>query len=153
MRLSRLVGLTVLLTAIVSMIVAGSFEGAWAEEEMIEGAPSAPESAGAGKYYEFSDILIPHELKLERQKSFIYETAAFTAGVLRFSGRVEVKSLTDFFTESMRTDNWTLAAKFTTPEVVLLFEKPNKRAFIIISETTFATNAQVWVAPFMGVLK
>ncbi|MBW1711530.1 MAG: hypothetical protein JRJ59_00060 [Deltaproteobacteria bacterium] len=114
-----------------------------------EEQPQLPDKA-PGRYFDFSDVLVPNELKLDRSKSFVYDTASFTAGVLNLEGRVEIKSLSRFFVESMTQDNWLLAARFTTPEIVLLFEKPNKRTIIHITETRFKTNVRIWVAPFMG---
>jgi len=118
-----------------------------------EESQASEESQATGVYRDFSDILLPRELVVERDKSFIYDTASLTAGVLYLNGRVEVKSLTNFFAQSMVTDNWVLAARFLTPKVVLLFEKTNKRAIITITETTFTTHCEIWVAPFLGSVK
>ena len=70
--------------------------------------------------------------------------------MLSFTGRVEVSSLARFFTASMAKDNWVISARFTTPKVVLLFEKPNKRAMMYITDGTFSTRVEVWLAPFLG---
>lgn len=101
-------------------------------------------------YYDFDDVLIPKQLELKRDKSFVYDTASFTAGVLSFEGAVEIRSLTRFFVDAMNQDNWLLGAKFTHQEVFLLFEKTNKRAIIQITETRFKTHVRIWVAPFLG---
>lgn len=108
-----------------------------------------PESPDA-LYYDFSDVLVPKQLKLQRDESFVYDTSSFTAGFLTFEGRVEVRSLTQFFVEAMSQDNWLLGAKFTHKEVVLLFEKPNKRSIMYITESRFSTKVRIWVAPFLG---
>jgi len=108
-----------------------------------------PENPSA-LYYDFDDVLIPKQLELQRDKSFVYDTASFTAGVLSFEGAVEIRSLTRFFIDAMNQDNWLLGAKFTHQEVFLLFEKTNKRAIIQITETRFKTNVRIWVAPFLG---
>ena len=101
-------------------------------------------------YYDFSDVLIPKQMELQRDDSFVYDTSSFTAGFLTFEGRVEVRSLTRFFVDAMTQDNWILGAKFTHKEVVLLFEKPNKRTIMYITETRFKTRVRIWVAPFLG---
>ena len=108
-----------------------------------------PESPDA-LYYDFTDVLIPKQLDLKRDESFVYDTSSFTAGFLTFEGRVEVRSLTQFFVDAMTQDNWLLGAKFTHKEVVLLFEKPNKRTIMYITETRFKTKVRIWVAPFLG---
>jgi hypothetical protein len=110
----------------------------------------SPQEKVKGVYYDFPDVLIPSLLELDREKSFVYDTASFTAGVLQFKGRVEVRSLAAYFVEAMTNDNWVLAARFTSPEQLLLFEKPNKRCMIFINETTMTTHVQTWVAPFLG---
>ncbi len=89
-------------------------------------------------------------MELKRDDSFVYDTSSFTAGFLTFEGRVEVRSLTRFFVDAMTQDNWLLGAKFTHKEVVLLFEKPNKRTIMYITETRFKTRVRIWVAPFLG---
>ncbi len=111
-----------------------------------------PESPDA-LYYDFSDVLVPKQLSLKKDESFVYDTSSFTAGFLTFEGRVELRSLTQFFVEAMSQDNWLLGAKFTHKEVVLLFEKPNKRSIMYITETRFKTKVRIWVAPFLGAKK
>lgn len=122
---------------------------AWSAEgaEAVSGGASEKSN---GIYLDFSDILLPRELKVNRDQSFVYDTSSFTAGVLYLEGRVEVKSLTSFFTQAMLRDNWVLAAKFTSPKIVLLFEKPSKRAIIMITDTPLKTQVQIWVAPFLA---
>ncbi|MBW2619065.1 MAG: hypothetical protein JRC92_09335, partial [Deltaproteobacteria bacterium] len=58
--------------------------------------------------------------------------------------------LTRYFSKHMVQDNWILAAKFTSPRILLLFEKPNKRAIMIITESKLKTYVQIWVAPFLA---
>ena len=111
-----------------------------------EARPESPDAL----YYDFSDVLIPKQLKLKKDESFVYDTSSFTAGFLTFEGRVEMRSLTRFFVDAMSQDNWLLGAKFTHKEVVLLFEKPNKRSIMYITESRFSTKVRIWVAPFLG---
>jgi len=53
----------------------------------------APAVGQQARYFHFEDILIPQGLKLEMDKSFIYETPSFKAGKLVFSGRLEVRAV------------------------------------------------------------
>lgn len=103
-----------------------------------------------GTYYDFPDVLIPREMDLVREESFVYDTPTLSAGLLVFTGRVKVKSLSNFFIQSMSRDNWLLGARFTSPKVVQLYEKDNRRALIVITESTFTTRVEVWVAPYLG---
>jgi hypothetical protein len=145
------------------LVLAGPGSPAWAahpgastssdrSDSSVPNPDPKPEEPSA-LYYDFDDVLIPKQLELKRDKSFVYDTASFTAGVLTFEGSVEIRSLTRFFIDAMNQDNWLLGAKFTHQEVFLLFEKTNKRAIIQITETRFKTHARIWVAPFLGARK
>ena len=107
-------------------------------------------------YYDFSDVLVPGELKMEREASFIYQTAGFSAGVLAFSGNVESNSLVTFFTENMVKDNWKEIGSIRSVRTLMLFTKPGKWCAITISKkdlfsTNFeiSTNIEIWVAPIV----
>ena len=98
-------------------------------------------------YYDFEDIQIPAELSLVKDKSFVYSTASFAAGVLVFEGRVTQNSLVDFFTTSMAKDGWALKSSFRYGRVILSFEKGSRSCLIGIEESSFNTRVEVWVAP------
>jgi hypothetical protein len=101
-----------------------------------------------GRYYDFDDIQIPNELKLDTKKSNVFQSPNLVAGLLAFDGFVEVKSLVNFFKDAMARDNWQSRAYFTLPpKTVLLFEKKNKRSIIFIEESTFNTRVEVWLIP------
>jgi hypothetical protein len=101
-----------------------------------------------GRYYDFEDIQIPNELKLDSKNSKIFQSPNLVAGVLVFDGYVEVKSLTNFFKDSMSRDNWQIRGNFKLPpKTVVLFEKKNKRALFFIEETVFNTHVEVWLIP------
>src|SRR4030043_1466586 len=52
---------------------------------------------GTGKYY-LDDVRVPSELNYKPNKSFVYETPKFKAGVMVFTNwRLDVTSLFDFF--------------------------------------------------------
>jgi hypothetical protein len=108
-----------------------------------------PTRKDAPIYYDFDDILIPRELKVERDDSFVYQTAGFTVGVLTLKARVDFNSLITFFEKNMPKDNWRLVSEFKSPSTMMLFQKENRWAVIEISEGTYYTNVKVWVAPTM----
>ena len=107
----------------------------------------SPSVGTQARYYHFEDVLIPHELKLEPDKSFIYETPSLKAGRLVFSGRVQVPSLLNFFTNNMEKDGWKLVNKFGLKDVVLNFSKPNKNCTVNIYDKPINTIVEVWVGP------
>ena len=100
-------------------------------------------------YYDFGDILIPEELKLQKKLSFVYAASGRTAGVLSFKANAEVYSLIKFFKTSMENDNWKLVGSFRSPRTLLLFRKKNVTCMINITELTFNTVVEIWVAPEM----
>ena len=102
-------------------------------------------------YYDFNDVLIPGELKLDREASFIYQTAGLTAGVLVFSGRVELNSLIDFFKNNMAKDNWQIVSSIKSERNMMLFKKEKRWCVVSIKEKElFDTETEIWVAPIVG---
>ena len=99
-------------------------------------------------YYDFEDVLIPRELKLDAKSSFVYHTAGFTAGILAFKSEVELASMVDFFENNMAKDNWQPVGKFKSPRTLLLFQKENRWCVINITDNRWDTLVEIWVAPF-----
>jgi len=98
-------------------------------------------------YYDFGDVLVPLELKVDKKRSFVYHAPGFTAGVLGLSGRVDVNSLIRFFENNMAKDNWKLVSAFKSPRTVMFFNKPNRSCIINIREGSFNSEVEIWVAP------
>ncbi len=103
---------------------------------------------GVGRYY-FDDVRVPKELDFKPNKSFIYETPRFKAGVLYFSKwRLDVPSLIDFFIYHMEQDNWKQVNIFKGKESFLNFSKPDKTCTIKISEKWHgSTIVEIRVGP------
>ncbi len=87
-------------------------------------------------YYpvDYQDLLIPGELEWNRDKSMTLNTASFSGGILNFSGRVEVNSLTDFFINGMKKDGWEITGSVKAKDVMLAFVKENGSCMIRIFE-------------------
>ncbi len=103
--------------------------------------------ATVGRYYDFDDIQVPTQLKLNKEKSILFKVGSFKAGLLSFSDNLEVESLINFFVESMTKDNWVMKSAFKYPRVALFFAKQGKTCVIHITEHTFSTEVEIWVAP------
>ncbi|MBW2593169.1 MAG: hypothetical protein JRE58_09270 [Deltaproteobacteria bacterium] len=117
-------------------------------EKNTETSAMANQNAGpVPLYYDFGDVLIPSELKLDKKSSFVFRTANFSAGVISLKGRVEVSSLLTFFTNNMQKDNWKEIASFKSPRSVIMYEKANRYCMINLSEKDFYTYVEIWVAP------
>jgi hypothetical protein len=109
---------------------------------------SKTEGEGMGKYY-LDDVRVPSELNYKANKSFVYETQRFKAGLLHFTKwRLDGSSLIDFFTYNMEKDHWKLVNSFKGKESFLNFSKPDKTCFIKIKEKwTGTTIVEIQVGP------
>lgn len=120
-------------------------------KERQQGQPAAgvrAEGEGMGKYY-LDDVRVPNELKYKANRSFVYETPRFKAGVLVFrKWRLDVPSLIEFFTYNMERDNWKLVNSFTGKESFLNFSKPDKTCTVKIMEKWYGTTeVEIRVGP------
>ncbi len=115
-----------------------------------EEVASSEEAEPGPIYYDFGDVLIPLELKVEKDSSFIYNAPGFTAGVLALSGRVEAGSMIRFFENNMAKDNWKLVSSFKSPRTIMFFNKANRSCIINITEKRFSTEVEIWVAPTLN---
>ena len=98
-------------------------------------------------YYDFGDVRLPEELKVDNKSSFVYRTPGFSAGVLVLEGNVEIYSLIAFFENSMNTEQWEFISSFKSPRTIMIFKKPQRRCVINITERKFTTLVEIWVAP------
>jgi len=110
------------------------------------------DNGNSPRYYDFSDVLIPKELKVDTDESFIYKTPGFSAGVLILSARVERNSLITFFEKNMTKDNWVLVSSFKSPRTMMLFNKENRWCVINISDRglNYNTHVAIWVSPTLS---
>src|SRR4030043_597245 len=106
------------------------------------------EGEGMGKYY-LDDVRVPSELNYKANKSFVYETPRFKAGLLHFTKwRLDVTSLIDFFTYNMEKDNWKLVNSFKGKESFLNFSKPDKTCLVKIFDNWMGTaTVEIRVGP------
>jgi len=108
---------------------------------------SGNEKGTAPRYYDFDDVLVPNELKVQNNRTFVFRTPGLTAGVLSFTGRVERNSLITFFEHSMAADRWKPVGSFKSPRSILLYQKTNRWCVISITENDFTTDVDIWVGP------
>ena len=113
------------------------------------GTPASSDDTdpNAPLYYDFGDVRVPDELKVDNKASFVYKTPGFSAGVLVLAGNVEIYSLIAFFENSMNTDRWEFVSSFKSPRTIMIFKKQDRRCVINITERKFSTLVEIWVAP------
>ncbi len=99
-------------------------------------------------YYDFEDVLIPMELKVVKDSTVVVSTPGFTSGIITLRGRVERRSLFNFFNNNMQKDNWTVISQIKSPgTTIMVFQKTNRTAVITIRDEQIYTYVEVGVAP------
>jgi hypothetical protein len=136
--------------AVLFLMISGCATGKTGKKASAKKVTKPEKKGPSPMYYDFGDVLIPNELKINKKESFVYKTSGFSAGVLTLSGRVDVTSLIAFFENNMKKDNWRVVSSFKSPRTVLLFYKENRWCTINIIEKDFKTHAEIWVAPTIG---
>ena len=105
------------------------------------------EETAISLYYDFKDVPVPKELEIKKEKSVIFQTTEFTAGLLTFSGKVESDSLTGFFSSKMPEDGWRFVSFFKSPIKIMFFLKENRFCIITITGEARSTEVEILVTP------
>lgn len=98
-------------------------------------------------FYGFPDVPIPKEMTIINDRSFVYETPSFRAGVLFLSGNVDLQSLENYFKMNMAKNGWRYINSFRYKDVVLNYIKDDKTCTIKMSRGAFESDAQIWIGP------
>ena len=105
------------------------------------------EEASISLYYDFKDVPVPKELKLQKEKSFVFRTNEFSTGILTFSGRVEPDSLISYFIKKMPDDAWSFLSSLKSTKNILFFYKENRFCIITIISRAFSTDLEILITP------
>jgi len=92
----------------------------------------------------FRDFEVPNELQVDSSKTLIVNTSSFNGGIIALYGRLEVESLTDFFTQSMQRNGWKLTGEAHYKNVLLAFSKGNNNCMVTIYEGELGTSTKVF---------
>ncbi|MFK5954620.1 MAG: hypothetical protein QM498_16325 [Desulfobacterium sp.] len=110
--------------------------------------PGVEKKESVAVYYDFKDVLVPQELKIDDDATVIISTPGLTSGVLALRGRVEKNSLFNFFHMNMIKDNWNIVSQIKSPKITMLvFQKANRWAVVNIRENELYTYVEIGVAP------
>lgn len=112
-----------------------------------EEPPKSKYDAVNQAFYGFPDVPVPKELKLDNNRSFVYETQTIKVGVLALSGNVETDSLENYFKINMIKNGWRFVNSFRFKDVILNFVKDDKTCNIKMSREIFTTDVEIWVGP------
>jgi hypothetical protein len=109
------------------------------------GAAAQPKNV----YLDFGDVLLPRQLDVDRDNSFVFSTAGLTAGLLSLKGRVDGNSMITYFENKMPVDGWQMISAIKSSRSMLLFKKQARWCVISITEGQLYTYVEIWVAPTM----
>lgn len=112
-----------------------------------EGKAPSQELKPLAATYDFDDVRIPSEMKMDKKNSFIYSTSRVKVGLLAFTGRVEPDSLAAFFQNNMPRDGWRPISTLKFRQAMLVFLKEDRACVITIRENMINTSLDVWVGP------
>lgn len=107
---------------------------------------AAAKAENVPTYYDFGDVLVPKELKVDEKNSFVFRTPGLTVGMLALKGRVQASSLPAFFENKLPVDGWHLISSIEGQRTMMLFQKNNRWCVINISEGQFITTVEIWVS-------
>jgi hypothetical protein len=113
------------------------------EQDFVAGTPVL------GTYLDFEDVQVPRGLKLDRKRSYVYQTESIKTGVLSFNTtRTAVEILADF-EENMPRDNWVLVSNFKFHKNILLYNKATKNCLIIVEPRPNRSwvKVEIWLSP------
>ncbi len=140
----------VALFGILSLLISGCFGNTFLNKSQGEASSDVqPKSRKTTAiYYDFEDVLIPMELKVVKDSTVVVSTPGFTSGIITLRGRVERRSLFNFFNNNMQKDNWTVLSQIKSPgTTIMVFQKTNRTAVITIRDEQIYTYVEVGVAP------
>ncbi len=127
---------------------------AWFQKETPAPQPTSSQTASSGAsvapapmFYDFPDIPVPGEIKLQRDDSTVFQAGGVKTGLLVFKGRVDPQSLINFFKVSLAREKWTLKGSIRYRKSLLLFQKENRFCVIHIYERRFSTWVEIYVVP------
>jgi hypothetical protein len=102
--------------------------------------------AGGHFFSEFEDIAVPNEMReVGSDTVIIIAPSGLKTGMQRFKGRVEVVSLMNTMRRHMANHGWTLRSLLRAQRSMMIFEKPDRMAFIEITEGLLDTEMRIVV--------
>ncbi len=127
-----------------------SLIGSSAGKEGAADVSSTPASEEAPSItYEFPDLPLPVELKMDNDKSVVIRYPNYRGGIIVLKGRVTVDSLVDFFTKNMPKYGWKFTGSLNAHRILMGFSKQgNAYCLIVVSEGNlgFQTEVQIWLS-------
>jgi len=132
--------------------VAQSQQAPGPSEGVTYGPPSTPNAAvvPGAKFFEFNDIPLPPEMKVQSKSSCVFQSGQIKMGFLTLRGRVDSNSLENFFAATLPREGWKLKGQFKFGRALLIFDKHDKVCVILLKEETYYTYVEIYVSPVVG---
>ena len=131
------------------LLLSGCFANPFSRQPENGSSNVQPKSKKAtAVYYDFEDVLIPLELKVVQARTVVISTPGFVSGIITLKGRIERRSLFNFFNNNMQKDNWSVVSQIKSPgTTIMVFQKISKTAVITIRDEQIYTYVEVGVSP------
>lgn len=132
----------------VSFALSGCLLGMETNTEINEGDDSQAPVEQAQPFYHssYSRVLLPDGLTMDKRESSFVKTDSFTGGNIRFTGKLELDSLGQFFTNTMPKNGWKNVYASQGAEILQAYTRQGATCIIKITETSFRTNVDIYVA-------
>ncbi len=112
---------------------------------------AAPEELNKPFYHSaYKEFLLPAGLILDKNETRFVHTDSFTGGNLRFTGKLEIESLADFFVNTLPKNGWNRVYSNVGSEMLQAYTKEKATCIIKITETSFKTVVDIYVADVSG---
>ncbi len=100
-------------------------------------------------HYRFSDVPVPGKFKLDREKSFVYETGnnKVKVGRLLYSGTGKIEEVAAFYQGEMPGHGWALVRSMELSGATLLYEKQGWSCMIAINSSFGQSTIEIQVGP------
>ncbi|PLX48226.1 MAG: hypothetical protein C0613_11610 [Desulfobulbaceae bacterium] len=142
-------GLSLFLALFLALPLTGcGVNGGSGDEGMEVAAPE--ESSQPFYHYSYRQILLPFGLELDKKESLFVDTDSFTGGHLRYTGKLEIESLAEFFINTMPKNNWKKVYSSVSDRMLQAYARQDRTCIIKISETNFKTYVDIFVSDVVG---
>ncbi|MBF0231510.1 MAG: hypothetical protein HQK62_13475 [Desulfamplus sp.] len=140
----------IILIAVALMLVVSGCSNSMLSGSKQKMTPKGSKQANA-VYYDFEDILVPKEMKIDNSSTVVVSTPGQTSGIITLKGRIDKTSLLKFFNSNMQKDNWNIVSQIRSPAAtILVFQKVSRCAVITLRDREYYTYAEIGVAPSVG---
>ena len=141
--------LTFVLALFLSLNLSGCVLPGSTDEGMAAGAP--PEEMSQPFYhYSYRQILLPFGLELDKKESLFVDTNSFVGGHLRYSGKLEIESLAEFFINTMPQNKWKKVYSSLIGRILQAYTREGRTCIIKMTESNFKTYVDIYVSDVVG---